>query len=150
MFRYLILPLLALSPFTVIAQPRPDAAMQVQLQDARLTPAQAGRTGWLSVLIRNPTAETLTLTGITTPVARQVVFQRYDTDAQGYRRLTPLPGLLLAPGADVVVVPGALEVKLLGVTETLERTMEVPLELHFSNGTRRTVRVTIQEGPSHD
>ncbi len=142
--------LLLAAPALAQAQPQPDPAMQIQVVDARLAPARSGQTSQLSALLRNPTQATLTLTGISTPMANQVLFQRYTTDAQGFRKLTAMSGILLPPDANVVVTPGALEIKFLGITHTLERDMETPLTLHFSNGTRRTIRVTIQGSPSHE
>lgn len=133
-----------------LAQPQPNPAMRVQVIDARLTPAKPGGDSQLSMLLRNPTSQTLTLSGVSSPLASQTLMQRYTTDADGFKTLTLLPGILLAPEADAVITPGSLEIKLLSVTSALDSTMEAPLVLHFSDGFRRTIRVKIQESSFHD
>lgn len=137
-----VIPLLAVA--AVVATPNPDA-MRVELRDAHVVETPAGGSVAVSSLLVNPTTSPLDLVGVTTPLAGQTMLQHYTKDARGVYQIEPLSHLALPPKSETVLAPGAIELQLVGVTQSLEAGLELPLTLKFADGTQRVVRVKVEE-----
>ncbi len=121
----------------------PQAVMQLHIADASVAAAAAGASTPLRALLQNPTSTTLQLVGASTPLAAQTQLQTYVTNAQGLVHIQRLPQLALPAAGQVVLVPGVLELQLIGLKTDLQPGLELPLTLKFDDGTTRTVRIKI-------
>lgn len=140
--RVLLTVVLSTLPVLAVAQ----AAVPVpalSLENPTVQRALPGGTSVLKVLVTNTTSRTITLTGAETPAARRVMFQRYGQAVNGLVMQKEMSELEFAPGKATLLAPGGLEVRLLGLVAPLETDYEIPLTLHFSDRTDRTIRVRV-------
>lgn len=121
------------------------APMRLDVKDARVAATDAGGSVALSALVYNPSPETVTLVGASTPMAGQTVLQRYVQDKQGLVQLQTIDRLPLPAKSETLLAPGALELQLVGVTQTLQSGLELPLTLKFDDGTVRVFRIKVQD-----
>lgn len=137
-----MVPVLALAAVGLAGSPEVG---RVRIEDARVAEAPAGGSVAVSMLLRNPTSSTLVLSGAYTPAASQTVLQRYVKAPGGLVQVEPLAALPLQPGAEVVLAPGAIELQLIGLQQNLRGGLEIPLTLVFGDGTRRLLRIEVEE-----
>lgn len=122
------------------ALPLPPA---LTIYDATVEPANQGESSAVRMVIHNPTKQAVTIVGASSAFAGKVVLQHYVKTA-GVTQLYPLKQLQVPAGADAVVVPFGLELRLMEVTRDLTYGMDVPLTLTFADGSQRTVRLTLE------
>lgn len=137
-----VLALLLLVPAAFAAVPALPPALT--FYDATVEPAETGETSAVSMVVHNPTAAMVTVVGASSAFADKVVLQHYVKTA-GVTQMYPLNQLEIPAGADVVMVPFGLELRLMGVTRTLTYGMDVPLTLTFADGSQRTIRLTLEK-----
>lgn len=123
------------------------AVGQLQLLDATVKPAKAGGSVAVRLVLANPTDTALQLVGASTPLAGQTQLQTYAQNAYGFTQVQPLKSLPIPPKTEVLLLPGVLELQLIGLTTDLQPGLELPLKLIFADGTERTVRLTIEGEP---
>ncbi len=126
-----------------VAIPNP-AVLQLKLLDSGIKPAPAGGSVAVRMVLENPTEQALTLVGASTPLAGQTQLQTYVQNAYGLTQVQTLKELPIPAKTEVVLLPGVLELQLIGLTTELKPGLEVPLKLKFADGTERTVRLKIE------
>lgn len=134
------LPILALAAVSL----PPSNVMQLEFHDAAVQAAPLHGSAKVSVLIENPTSSTFELVGASTPMADQTMLQRYIKDSHGILQLDPVSTLKLPPKSQTVIAPGTLELQITGLNYELKPGLEVPFNLKFADGSKRTIRLTIQ------
>lgn len=136
---------MAVFPALMVATALAATPMRIDLKDAHVVPTEAGGSVAVNALVYNPSPESSSIVGASTPLAGQTVLQRYVQNAQGLVQLQPLERLPLPAKSETVLAPGALELQLVGVTQTLRDGLELPLTLKFEDGTTRVFRIKVQE-----
>lgn len=126
----------------------PKLPPPLAVYDALVAPAAKGGSSAVSMVLHNPLAWPVTITGASSSMAERVLMQHY-VQQNGVTQIFPLPQVTIPAGADLTVVPFGLEIRLLNATQDLHYGMDVPLTLTFSDGSTRTLRLTI-ENPDHD
>lgn len=126
---------------TVVPNP---ASMQLKLLDSSIKPTSAGGSVAVRMVLENPTDQPLRLVGASTPLAGQTQLQTYVQNEYGLTQVQTLKELPLPPKTEVLLLPGVLELQLIGLTTELKPGLELPLKLKFADGTERTVRLKIE------
>ncbi|TKW61999.1 MAG: copper chaperone PCu(A)C [Blastochloris viridis] len=126
---------------TVVPNP---VSMQLKLLDSSIKPTPAGGSVAVRMVLENPTDQPLRLVGASTPLAGQTQLQTYVQNEYGLTQVQTLKELPLPPKTEVLLLPGVLELQLIGLTTELKPGLELPLKLKFADGTERTVRLKIE------
>ncbi len=121
-----------------------SAVMQLKVLDSGITPTPAGGSVAVRMVLANPTDTPLRLVGASTPLAGQTQLQTYVQNAYGLTQVQTLKELPIPAKTEVVLLPGVLELQLIGLITELKPGLEVPLKLKFADGTERTVRLSIE------
>lgn len=147
-----VIMLMCLMLTAAVAQENPavapdPAVMRLEVVDASVAPAKAGGSVAVRMVLANPTPTALRLVGASTPLAGQTLLQTYAPNGQGLMQVQELKGLPLPAKTEVLLLPGVLELQLVGLTADLQPGLELPLKLKFADGTERTVRINVEGTP---
>lgn len=135
-------------PASAASAVAPDpAVMKVQVLDASVRQAKAGSSVAVHLVLANPTDTSLRLVGASTPLAGQTQLQTYVQTPEGLTQVQTLKELPIPAKTEVLLLPGVLELQLIGLTTELKPGLELPLKLKFADGTERTVRLNIEGDP---
>ncbi|HKM65217.1 MAG TPA: copper chaperone PCu(A)C [Acidisphaera sp.] len=112
----------------------------VTVDHAWSRPALAGRVGVAYFTITDTGAPDR-LTGVASPVARQVELHETITD-NGIKKMRPVDAVAVGPDKPVLFAPGGYHVMLVGLNQALKAGETFPLTLTFEHA--GTVAVTVQ------
>lgn len=128
----------------------PPMAPPVQAWDAFVAPAEQNGSIAVRMVLHNPTSNTVAIVGADSPLAAKVMLNHY-VPRDGVTQLYQLDRIDIPPNAELAFVPFGLELRLMGLTRDITHGIDVPLELRFSNGTTRTIRLGVEsEGGDDD
>lgn len=137
--------MLALLPAIVMLAAVPvSLPMQLEVRDAIATAAPAGGSTAVSMLLTNPTSQTMVLTGATTPMAGQTLLQTYVQGPDGYVQIQPMSRLSIPAGKAALLAEGVTEIQLINLTTQLQPGLELPLTLKFEDGATRVIRLQVK------
>lgn len=125
----------------------PAMAPPIQAWDAFVEPAMAGGSVAVRMTLHNPTSDTVLIVGASSPIAEKVILNHY-VPRDGVTQMFALDKVEIPPGANLIVVPFGLELRLMNLTQDVLHGMDVPLELRFANGTTRMVRLGVESAYS--
>jgi len=118
------------------------ADVQVTAPYARaVAPGQSNSAAFMQ--LENRGDETLSLTGVSSDVAKSVELHAHMQD-QGVMRMRRIDAIDLPPHQSVVLQPGGLHVMLIGLTRTLAEGEEVAMTLSFSDGSEQNLNLPVQ------
>ncbi|MGR3462933.1 MAG: copper chaperone PCu(A)C [Roseovarius sp.] len=101
------------------------------------------RPGAAYMTLRNTGDETVTLTGLATPLAMRPEVHETTTNAEGVSSMAPVGDITIAPGESVALAPGGLHAMLMKLQEPMKKGETFPLTMTFSDGGQVTVEVPI-------
>ena len=124
----LLIPVSALAESVLVTQPWARASIT------------ASRPAAVYLTLESPAGDRLT--GITTPVAEQVVVHATEEE-NGISRMVHVPALQLPAGEPVTLAPGGAHVMLMGLDAKLVEGESFPMTLRFENAPELTVEVPV-------
>ena len=101
------------------------------------------RPGAAYFTIHNATEDTVTLTGLTTPLATMPEIHETKTNAAGVSSMSPAGDITIGPGESVALESGGLHAMLMKLQDPMIEGETFPLTLTFSDGGEVTVEVPI-------
>jgi periplasmic copper chaperone A len=116
--------------YSVMAQ-----ASALIAQDAWARQVPGSDVAAVYLTLRNPTAKSISIVGVESPVATHAMIHETKTEG-GQSRMRPHEQLLVAPGQTVKLEPGGLHVMLHGLTQPLAVGQSVPLVLLLADGSK--------------
>jgi copper(I)-binding protein len=120
----------------------PSHTVTVEWPWARATPAGASSAVVYMTLVDRRTTDDRLL-GASTPVAEKVELHS-NTNDNGVMKMRQLPSILLHPGVEVALEPGATHMMLVGLKRTLKKGETFPLTLEFEQAGRIEVTVAVK------
>jgi copper(I)-binding protein len=130
--------LATLVTYYVMAQ---TPALIVQDAWARQVPGSDVAAVYLT--LRNPTAKSISIVGVESPVATRAMIHETKTEG-GQSRMRPHEQLVVAPGQTVKLEPGGLHVMLHGLTPPVAVGQSVPLVLLLADGSKLQVAAQVR------
>lgn len=116
------------------------------LRDGLMPEALNGGSAALSGDIYNPADVSVTVVGASSPLAGQTLLQEYGTDEVGARVVKVLARLEIPAKGTISLVPGMLELRLVGLNADLKAGNELPLYIKTEDGSTQVLRVNIIKG----
>jgi len=95
------------------------------------------------ITFRNTGGKAVTLTGLTTAVAKRAEVHLTQTDDAGVSTMSPAGDIALPPGEDVTFQPGGLHIMLMGLNAPLKEGERFELTLEYDDGGSKTVEVNV-------
>lgn len=140
-----LLALLALAPVLGAAAPR---AVEVDIRQAWARPvAAAGMNSAGYMVLANRGRAPLTLTGASSPLAREVMVHR-TTQADGVSSMRAMTqGLVIPPGGQVAFAPGGNHFMVMGLKRPLKPGERLPLTLAFDGGRKVEAQLAVRTAP---
>jgi copper(I)-binding protein len=137
--------LLLLAPVLGAAAPR---SVEVDVRQAWARPvAAAGMNSAGYMVLANRGRTPITLTGATSPLAREVMVHR-TTQMNGVSSMRAMSqGLVIAPGGQVAFAPGGNHFMVMGLKRALKPGERLPLTLTFDGGRRIEVVAAMRTAP---
>ena len=101
------------------------------------------RPGAAYMTVLNIGEEEVTLTGLSTPLAKMPEIHRSSTTAEGLSTMAPAGEITISPGESVALEPGGLHTMLMRLQTAMIEGETFPLTLAFADGGEVTVDVPI-------
>ena len=101
------------------------------------------RPGAAYMTVLNKGEEAVTLTGLSTPLAKMPEVHRSSTTAQGLSTMAPAGEITISPGESVALEPGGLHTMLMRLQTAMIEGETFSLTLAFADGGEVTVDVPI-------
>jgi copper(I)-binding protein len=127
-----------LSPFVAQANDNP-----LVVHDLMVDSVAKGGTVAVRGVLENQSAQELEITGVISSIADIGLFVYVRDPKTDMVFQQPREVLNIGPGAQVVLLPGVLELRLANLKVELTAGMEIPLQIYFKDGSFRHVRVRV-------
>lgn len=136
---------LALVPVLAAAAPK---TVEVDVRQAWARPVAAvGMNSAGYMVLANRGRTPITLTGATSPLAREVMVHR-TTEANGVSSMRAMSqGLVIPPGGQVTFAPGGNHFMVMGLKRPLKPGERLALTLAFDGGRRIEAQLAVRTGP---
>lgn len=122
-------------------------AASIDITNATVREPLPGRTlssGYFS--LKNTGQEPIALKSVTSILFGSVELHTHRM-VDGMMQMTQLDQITIAAGEQLHLQPGGMHLMLFNPTETIQVGLQVPLELHWSDGTIQSVQATVTRIP---
>ncbi len=143
--------MLAAAFLSPLALPAAEPAISIQAPYVRLPPPGIRTTAGF-MCIRNAGADDRLLLKAESPAAGVVELHNH-IDENGVMKMRPVPGIAIRAHGQTELKPGGYHLMLMELKAALKEGGEVPITLHFDDGSRLTVLAPVRrpgaEAPAH-
>ena len=143
--------ILAVASCLPLALPAAESEISIHDPYVRLAPPGIRTTAGF-MLIRNAGAEDRRLLKAESPAAGVVELHNH-IDENGVMKMRPVPGIAIQAHGQTELKPGGYHLMLMELKAALKEGGEVPITLHFDDGSRLTVLAPVRrpgtEAPAH-
>lgn len=119
------------------------SAGPLSVENAWMRKPPGADTAAVYMVLKNTSTQSVTVVGVSSPVAHHVMVHATSTVA-GQSRMRAHERVDIAPGQSVIFAPGAMHVMLSGFTRAVAVGEKVPLILLLANGERLQVSALVR------